>query len=154
MIYFLAIFLCFLTLNVAGQKELVCVVSGSGCTFTGQKVHHYEIVQIKVEPEGSSFNGITEVYFKSSSMFYIPPELFDVFVNLKRLEMESQNIKEVKPHTFKNATNLEVLWMTQNKISHLHANMFDGAENLKVLACGQMLVEKFHVNKDALNGEF
>lgn len=153
-INFLVTFLGFLSLNVAEQVEIVCEVSKSDCTFTGQIIDQDDIVNIRVEPAGSNLNSVSRVKFEQSSIFYIPPELFDVFVNLKRLDIHNQNVQEIRPSTLKNAGKLEYLDIQGNKITHLYANMFDGAENLKLIACsGQMKVENFDIDVNAFAGE-
>ncbi len=148
------IFLSFATLSVSGQKEIVCVVNGVKCTFTGQKIEQDEIVKIRVEPAGTDVAKITDVHFTSSSIYYLPAQLFDVFGNLKVFRIYEQNLHEIKPNSFRNATKLEQLQIHYNKLLHLYDNIFQGAVNLIHLHCGAMQVDKFSVDKDAFNGMF
>ncbi len=133
------------------QREIVCVVNGVRCTFAGQTIDKNEIVRIKVAPDGTNLNSITEVDFQASSIYYLPPQLFDVFVNLKYLNAYYQNIREIKPNTFRNAGKLEELSLAANGFDHLYANMFEGAVNLKVLGVNNMQIKI--VDENAFSGK-
>jgi hypothetical protein len=133
------------------QREIVCVVKGVRCTFAGQTIDKDEIVRIKVAPDGTDLNSITEVDFQASSIYYLPPQLFDVFVNLKYLNAYYQNIREIKPNTFRNARKLEELTLAANGFDHLYANMFEGAVNLKGLGVNNMQIKI--VDENAFSGK-
>jgi hypothetical protein len=134
------------------QREIVCVVKGVRCTFAGQWIDQNEIVRIRVEPAGTDLNSITEVDFQASSIYYLPPQLFDMFVNLKFLNAYYQNIREVRPNTFRNARKLEELILAANGFDHLYADMFEGAVNLRELHCNNMQVKV--IDENAFSGKF
>jgi hypothetical protein len=133
------------------EREIVCVVNGTRCTFAGQKIDQNEIMRIRVEPAGTDLNSITEVDFQTSSIYYLPPQLFDVFVNLKVLHAYNQNVREVRPNTFRNARKLEELILAANGFDHLYANMFQGAVNLRELHVNNMQVKV--IDENAFSGK-
>jgi hypothetical protein len=93
--YGFIIFLIFLVLRDSEQKTITCRVEGIKCRFTNETVLRNEAVFIKVEPARANISSITEVWFIDSSIYSIPPEIFDQFKNLNRLQMSQQNVREL-----------------------------------------------------------
>jgi Leucine-rich repeat (LRR) protein len=129
------------------QKVLVCQVSGDTCTFTSKTVEKDERIIIVADHQHESNNDqIKKVEFLGSSMYSIPAELFRAFVNLEKLIMTNQNIKEMTPNTFQNAGSLKKLFLGSNEIQRIDEGTFDGAWNLSGIWIDNNLIETIDKN--------
>jgi hypothetical protein len=144
----LFIFLGFGNLYGSAQKEISCVVSEDVCVVSDEIGN--EDVKIKVVPADADVTKILSVEFERP-IYYLPPQIFEIFVNLKTLDLYYLGIKEIRQNTFQNATKLEFFSLFGSKIINLYENMFQGAVNLKTLytPCNRFLRE---VHENAFNG--
>lgn len=113
------------------EKLLYCKISGHTCTFSGRTVDKDEKVSIVADHSNTRNEDIKLVIFESSSIYYVPPEIFSVFPNLEHLEMVNANVHEILNDTFLNAKSLNFVNLNYNKIKHITSNTFYGADRLQ-----------------------
>jgi hypothetical protein len=125
---------CWIFATVAlADRPLMCRVNENVCIFKSKVLHFGQKVTIAAYREDtcSDDSDITRVDFTSSSIDFVPSELFTTFENLEHLEMQNQKLKEMDRDTFMNAKSLKVLQLHTNKLRKLSAFNFRGADNLK-----------------------
>lgn len=133
--------------SIAGtlaDKEITCKVSGVRCTFSGLAIAKDENVVIRTNPSNIEDHLITEVYFESSSVYAIPPEIFSRFPLVKMFFIASQRVQQIRPKTFMYARHLERLELWDNNLGIIYNNTFEGASNLNHLSVsntGTKLIE-------------
>lgn len=145
----------FLASRISSQKIITCKFENLKCTFTKISVGKNEEVIVNVEPSNINVEEVTHVEFESSSIYTIPPELFQKFVNLQWLKAWNQDVREIGPANFVNARNLQHLDLYNNQLTHIHEHTFKDLTNLKVIFLPQNDLHVLHKNTfiDNLNLE-
>ncbi len=125
--------------NVVELKLLKCNLNNENwCIFKNADISENELVSFDVI-DGDK-NSILSSYFSTSSVFYIPGEIFQAFPKLEMLALEEQNLMDLKAGAFKNASNLNYLDLIGHKINKITDDVFEGATNLVTLdlCCGML----------------
>jgi hypothetical protein len=78
-------------------------------------------------PYSETGENILDVYFRQSSIYYIPASMFTFYTNLGYVDLNSCDVQEIRKNTFKNAAHLGEIHLSWNKISALGADTFRGA---------------------------
>ncbi len=93
---------------------------------------------------------IKHVYFRHSTVHFIPAELFTAFDNLEKLWMDGIELEDLRPKTFALAKRLNYLDLGSNNIGLIPEDAFQGAYNLKFLdlCCGKVS----EIHKNAFSG--
>ncbi len=114
------------------QEEAYCIADEESCVFSSLEIEEDETVIFGIN-KSSNTNDILTVYFKNSSIFAVPREIFSIFPKVMILSMEGQNVQQIRTDTFVNAGNLGSLWLDENNIKELFSNAFNGLLKLKNL---------------------
>ena len=84
-------------------------------------------------PGKSSFD-VETLYFKNSSMNFIPVGYSKFLPNVKHIYVFSAPIKSISSSNFENPLNLKTISLTSTEIKYLKADVFDSVINLEELA--------------------
>ncbi len=131
-----------LVFNLSGWsdgKTLNCSIEknwrGNYCIFVQVELNSGEEASFSVSNFGPGETptpaNITNVYFYSSSIYYVPASIFTYFTKLRWLRLDDCNVQEIRNNTFENATELQEIDLAGNKISTLEADTFRGATSLE-----------------------
>jgi Leucine-rich repeat (LRR) protein len=144
----IVIFICTAVLkSIAGDRPLICDAKDNTCTFNSKVLYENQNASIFVDRNDNRCDDldVTKVFFTSSSIYYIPSELFTVFQNIDYLELKTQHVKEIRSGTFNDAKSLRSLQLHSNKITKLMAYNLR-ADNLKELYIQNNQIEKIDEN--------
>jgi hypothetical protein len=112
------------------QRSITCKVqqieNTPSCRFYKVYIGPGDVVSIKTDPANATADKVEWVIFESSSIYFVPPEIFTKFQNLKWFWAIGQNIYEIKPNTFTNRWKLLSIQIQNNFISFLDENAFKG----------------------------
>jgi hypothetical protein len=115
--------------NILAEKTITCEVSDASptvCDFLEITIGPNGNVTIKTDPDDVDDSQITTVWFRWSSIYSVPSEIFAKFPNLKRFHAWGQEVQEIKPNTFANGKQLEWIDLSFNELTFLHFNTFKG----------------------------
>jgi Leucine-rich repeat (LRR) protein len=106
-------------------------------------------ITISSNQQSCNASSVTEIWFQTSSFYYIPALLFTTFPNAQILNILKVNLREIRPNTFQNATKLTKLWFSSNGFTNLNASSFAGATALQELRVSEY---NFTVNPNTFKG--
>lgn len=86
------------------------------CTVSNFVVSHSQVVKIT---KYAKANFTKYMKFYDSRLLYVPFKLFDIFSNLKTLDVSSTEILDVPRNTFGAATSLTYVNMSNNNITQV-----------------------------------
>lgn len=105
--------------NIGGMEKF--------CTVSGFQVTHSQNIKI---PPYAKANQTNFMKFYNSVLLDIPAKLFDVFSNLKTLDVANTEIEDISRNTFTSASMLNTLNLSHNHIQKINTSVFVGAHNL------------------------
>jgi Leucine-rich repeat (LRR) protein len=99
---------------------------------------------------GETPANIPQLYFSSSSIYYVPASIFTFFTKLKGFQIFLSKVQEIRNNTFENATDLRYIDLSWNKISALEADTFRGATSLGAINLYYNQIS--HIDPNAFRG--
>lgn len=118
------------------------------CTITNFKVTHSQ--QVKIDYNSHQTNNIKFMKFYDSTILYIPHKLFEIFENLKNLDVAYSDVIDIPRNTFIGADTLSYLNISHNNITEITTSVFIGAASLLRLDLSYNSIIK--INEHAFKG--